>query len=157
HYLAVDSLVHGTFDANLDGVAEESHPEWKGTLDWLGLQYYFRAGVTAANPLVPVLDLAPCFDPFDFGPRLPPLRPPLCVPVMNHEPYAPGLGTVLAEFAPRYPDLPLVVTEAGIAPETGARRAENVVRILEQIDAARRAGIDVRGYYHWSLYDNFEW
>jgi beta-glucosidase len=39
----------------------------------------------------------------------------------------------------------------------GARRAENVVRILEQIDRARSAGFDVRGYYHWSLMDNFEW
>jgi len=31
------------------------------------------------------------------------------------------------------------------------------VRALEQIDKVRREGADVRGYYHWSLYDNFEW
>jgi beta-glucosidase len=31
------------------------------------------------------------------------------------------------------------------------------VRALEQIDRARKEGVDVRGYYHWSLYDNFEW
>ena len=31
------------------------------------------------------------------------------------------------------------------------------MRILEQIDRARHAGFDVRGYYHWSLMDNFEW
>ena len=40
------ALVNGTFDANLDGTPDEQHPEWAGTLDWLGLQYYFRAGVT---------------------------------------------------------------------------------------------------------------
>jgi beta-glucosidase len=39
----------------------------------------------------------------------------------------------------------------------GKRRAENVVRGLEQIERARTEGVDVRGYYHWSLFDNFEW
>ena len=51
----------------------------------------------------------------------------------------------------------MVVTESGIATEVGARRAENVVRALEQIERAREEGVDVRGYYHWSLFDNFEW
>jgi beta-glucosidase len=32
-----------------------------------------------------------------------------------------------------------------------------VVRSLEQIAKARDEGVDVRGYLHWSLYDNFEW
>jgi beta-glucosidase len=51
----------------------------------------------------------------------------------------------------------MTVTEAGIATEVGARRAEHVVRTLEQIARARADGVDVRGYYHWSLFDNFEW
>ncbi|HEX3474262.1 MAG TPA: family 1 glycosylhydrolase [Kofleriaceae bacterium] len=34
---------------------------------------------------------------------------------------------------------------------------ENVVRVLEAIARARDEGVDVRGYYHWSLTDNFEW
>jgi beta-glucosidase len=50
-----------------------------------------------------------------------------------------------------------VVTEGGIAATVEARRAENVVRTLEQIQRAIDAGVDVRGYYHWSLMDNFEW
>ena len=41
-------MLHGSFDTDLDGVADEQHPEWAGTLDWLGLQYYFRSGVTGA-------------------------------------------------------------------------------------------------------------
>jgi beta-glucosidase len=32
-----------------------------------------------------------------------------------------------------------------------------IVRALESIDKARTEGVDVRGYYHWSIYDNFEW
>ena len=51
----------------------------------------------------------------------------------------------------------MIISESGIATEVGSRRAENVVRALEQIEEARDAGADVRGYYHWSLYDNFEW
>jgi beta-glucosidase len=31
------------------------------------------------------------------------------------------------------------------------------VRVLEAIARARDEGVDVRGYYHWSLTDNFEW
>jgi beta-glucosidase len=76
---------------------------------------------------------------------------------MRYEYYAPGLYKVLADLGKRWPDLPLVVSESGIATEVGERRAENVVRALEQIDKARSEGVDVRGYYHWSLFDNFEW
>ena len=31
------------------------------------------------------------------------------------------------------------------------------MRVLESIARARDDGVDVRGYYHWSLTDNFEW
>ncbi|MEO6954416.1 MAG: family 1 glycosylhydrolase, partial [Polyangia bacterium] len=68
-----------------------------------------------------------------------------------------GLSPILKDFGTRWPDLPLLVTEGGIATDTGARRSANIVRSLEQIERARAAGVDVRGYYHWSLYDNFEW
>jgi beta-glucosidase len=76
---------------------------------------------------------------------------------MRYEFYEPGVYDVLKDFSSRWPNLPLVVSESGIATETGKRRAEHVVRSLEQIAKARDEGVDVRGYYHWSLYDNFEW
>ncbi len=157
HLLVVDSVLGGTFDADFDTVAEEQHPSWAGTLDWLGVQYYFRAGVTASPPLVPGVALTMCFGPLDFGACLPPADPTWYVPEMGYEFYAPGLYSVLAEYGERYPNLPLAITEAGIATSVGARRAENVVRMLEQIGRARGEGIDVRGYYHWTLMDNFEW
>ncbi len=158
HHLPVDSLRDGSFDANLDGTPDEDHPDWKGTLDWLGVQYYFRAGVTGNNGLIPVLNATPCFSGFDIGGAcVAPLDRTFCVPEMGYEYDAEGLYGVLADFGERWPDLPLVVTEGGIATHVGERRAENVVRTLEQIDRARKGGADVRGYYHWSLMDNFEW
>ncbi len=157
HYVFVDSLVNGTFDSNLDGAPEEQHPEWTGTLDWLGLQYYFRAGVTGETAIVPLVDATPCFSGFDLGSCLIAPEPTYCVPRMGYEGFPDGIGEVSLQFAARYPDLPLVITEAGIATDVGKRRAENIVRNLESIERAREAGVDLRGYYHWSLTDNFEW
>lgn len=157
HHLFVDAIRKGQFDVDLDGTFDEEQPDWAGKIDWLGVQYYFRAGVTGTGGLVPVLELTPCFGGFDFGSCVPPLDATYCVPAMGYEHWAPGLYDALADLGERWPDLPLLVTEAGIATELGARRAENIVRALEQIERARAGGVDVRGYYHWSLFDNFEW
>ena len=157
HFMLVDSLVNGTFDGDLDGTPDEEHPEWAGTIDWLGVQYYFRAGVTATPAVISLIGATPCTNGLDMGACLPTPDPTHWVPAMRYEYYAPGLATILLEYDARYPDLPLVVTEAGIATEVGTRRAENVVRTLEQIGHARAQGADVRGYYHWSFMDNFEW
>jgi beta-glucosidase len=158
HYLVVDSLQSGTYDANLDGTRDEQHPEWMGTLDWLGLQYYFRAGVTADRAIITApLSLTPCISGLDVGSCLPSPQPSYCVPMMGYEGWIDGIHDVIVAFSKRYPGLPLVVTEAGIATASGKRRAENIVRVLEAIDRARGEGVDLRGYYHWSLTDNFEW
>lgn len=158
HYLFPDALEYGGFDANLDGVQEESHPDWAGKLDWLGVQYYFRAGVTGSPGIVPLVQATPCFSGIPVAAAcLPSSDPTHYVPAMGYEFYEKGIYDVLTAFSQRYPDLPLVVTESGIATTVGARRAEAVVRILEQIHRARQDGADVRGYYHWSLMDNFEW
>jgi beta-glucosidase/6-phospho-beta-glucosidase/beta-galactosidase len=157
HYLFADAVQEGGFDTDFDGVPDEDHPEWADKLDWLGVQYYFRTGVTGASTIIPGIEAAVCFDTFDFGACLRPADPTHFVPTMGYEYYAPGLYDVLVDFGARWPALPMTVTEAGIATEVGARRAEHVVRTLEQIARARADGVDVRGYYHWSLFDNFEW
>jgi beta-glucosidase len=157
HDLWPESLLNGTFDSKLSGAPDEQHPEWAGTLDWLGVQYYARFGVTGTPGLIPVVHATPCTQGLDLGSCAPPIDATFCVPAMGYEYYAPGLYDVLADFGARWPRLPLVVSESGIATLVGERRAANIVRALEQIDRARRSGVDVRGYYHWSLFDNFEW
>jgi beta-glucosidase len=158
HYLWLDSIENGTFDPTLSGSATELHPEWQGTLDWLGVQYYQRSGVSAQNPLIGApLDLAPCYAGIDDGQCLDAPDLSYCVPTMGYEGYTDGIHDILVDFSQKYPTLPMVVTEAGIATDTGPRRAENIVRVLESVERARQDGVDVRGYYHWSLTDNFEW
>lgn len=157
HYLFTEAIRQGRFDRDLDGTFDEEHPDWAGKLDWLGVQYYFRAGVTATPALLPGVRATVCMAGLDAGACIPPADPTHWVPAMGYEYWEPGLYEVLVDFARRWPDLPLTVTEAGIATEVGRRRAEHVVRTLEQIARARAEGADVRGYYHWSLIDNFEW
>jgi beta-glucosidase/6-phospho-beta-glucosidase/beta-galactosidase len=156
-YHFVEALRKGGFDGDFDGDFDEMHQSWVGKLDWLGVQYYFRAGVTGKVKIANEFPLTPCGAGFDGGACIAPLDPTYKVPEMKYEHNPAGLYTVLKDFHDRWPDLPLTVTESGIATEVGARRAEVVVRALEQIDRARSEGVDVRGYYHWSIFDNFEW
>ncbi len=157
HHLLVDSILGGTFDSDLDGEADEQHDNWAGKLDFLGVQYYARMGVTSNPQLIPVLHLTPCGAGIDLGSCAPPLDDTKMVPSMGYEYYEPGIYNVLVDFSSRWNQLPLLVTESGIATNNGRRRAEHIVRSLEQIWKARELGVDVRGYYHWSLMDNFEW
>jgi beta-glucosidase len=73
---------------------------------------------------------------------------------------------LLLEVGGRYPDLPLMITENGAAfydevSDDGrvhdADRVDYLYRHLDAVGAAIDAGIDVRGYFVWSLLDNFEW
>jgi beta-glucosidase len=69
---------------------------------------------------------------------------------------------VLRETAARLPGVPLVVTENGLADAKDDRRPAFIRDHLASLDRAISGGasgpaLDVRGYYHWSLTDNFEW
>lgn len=52
---------------------------------------------------------------------------------------------------------PLYVTENGLADAADRDRAWFIEESLKALFHARRAGADVRGYFHWALTDNFEW
>jgi beta-glucosidase len=66
-----------------------------------------------------------------------------------------GLGHVIDEVASA--GLPMYITENGIATDDDGERIEFVGLHLEQVHAAIARGRDVRGYFYWSLLDNFEW
>jgi beta-glucosidase len=53
--------------------------------------------------------------------------------------------------------VPIYVTESGIATNDDERRIEYIHRSLEGVQSCLAGGIDIRGYVHWSLLDNFEW
>ncbi|GIG30234.1 glycoside hydrolase family 1 protein [Cellulomonas marina] len=76
-----------------------------------------------------------------------------------------GLVDLLLELRDRYPALPLVITENGAAFEDVVEDGrvhdpERIAYVHDHVDAvgeAMAAGADVRGYFVWSLMDNFEW
>ena len=75
---------------------------------------------------------------------------------MGYEFYPEGIGHVLSRVA-QETDLPLLVTENGIATDDDTRRVEYIRRALAGIQKCRKEGMQVIGYLHWSLLDNFEW
>jgi beta-glucosidase len=53
--------------------------------------------------------------------------------------------------------LPVVVTENGLADADDRLRAAFIREHVDAIREVQRQGTDVRGYFHWSLVDNYEW
>ncbi len=49
------------------------------------------------------------------------------------------------------------MTESGVATDDDSRRIAYVEHVLNGVAQCLRDGIDVRGYFYWSLLDNFEW
>lgn len=128
-------------------------------LDFYGVNYYFPTRVGAAPPFYPVP-----FAPKRF----------VGVPVTDFDwPVMPAsLLTILKQLKAAYPQLPPVyITENGCAYDDGpqgglqgsasglqdTRRIEFLEQHLAVVGEAIAAGIDVRGYFHWTLLDNWEW
>ena len=116
-------------------------------LDFLGVNYYSRNRVR--SPLLPPVE--PAGDP--------PERTG-----MDWEVYPAGLAEVLEFVASRTGALPLYITENGAAyPVDDAEPARDPARVSflrRHLDAALDAlerGVPLRGYFAWSLLDNFEW
>jgi beta-glucosidase len=122
------------------------HPaEAKGTQDFLGVNYYSR-DLVSFDPTYPAelflrRGVAEGAETSDLG----------------WEIYPEGLFTVIEAWSRRSGGLPVYVTENGIADGSDELRPRFLVRHLARVARAIAGGIDVRGYYHWSLLDNFEW
>lgn len=67
-----------------------------------------------------------------------------------------SLAAIAREMYKKY-KLPIYVTEHGLADADDSRRQWFITESLKHLHCAIEDGIDVRGYLHWSLLDNFEW
>ncbi len=120
-------------------------------LDWLGLNYY--------NPAWIAHDSA---SPLGLGWR----QNPALEHTADREIYPQGMYDMLWRMDRDY-DFPLLyITENGAAVEDelgpdGQVHDPQRVRFLEahfaEAERAMQAGVPLRGYFVWSLYDNFEW
>ncbi len=127
-------------------VAEGDLDIIQGPLDFLGVNYYFRHYASAETP-----------------PRTAPAV--LGTTDMGWEIYPQGLTELLLKLKDEYTLPPIYITENGMASpdrvEAGQVNDTSRIRFVEQHLAALKkamdAGVDVRGYFMWSLMDNFEW
>ncbi|MGH7918595.1 MAG: glycoside hydrolase family 1 protein [Candidatus Dormibacteraceae bacterium] len=65
------------------------------------------------------------------------------------------MGQALRDLAPL--GKPVYVTESGISTHDDRARAAYLPRLLAEVWEAIQDGVDVRGYFHWTGIDNFEW
>lgn len=120
-------------------------------LDFLGVNYYYRKFVTADGVT---------------GFREAQLPETVERTTMGWEVYPQGLTDQLLKLKAQFPDLPpLYITENGLSSddivENGQihdfQRIEYIQSHLTALSAAMMQGVDVRGYFAWSLMDNYEW
>jgi len=112
---------------------------------FLGVNYYGRARLNHFQALVPTNGVS--------RERLKQLGV-VCDDMFERHPA--GFGTLLKKFHRRY-NLPLYTTEHGAASADEDFRIRDLTEHLRELRAAMDGGADVRGFFYWSLLDNFEW
>lgn len=107
----------------------------KRHMDFIGVNYYFSDYYTGIgkrdNPRVPVNDLGWYAEPE-------------------------GLYPIILRTWARFKK-PIFVTESGIADADDNSRQWWIEENMIAMERALSEGVDIRGYFHWSLLDNFEW
>lgn len=119
----------------------------KNTIDFIGLNYYFREFIHHKTPMLknPFGWVCSHMHHEDAGKRT----------MMGWEIYPRGLYEVVKTFS-RY-KLPIIITENGLSIEDDNVRREYIKEHLKYLLKAIGEGSPVIGYLHWSLLDNFEW
>lgn len=144
HDAILSTIVWGTM--HIPGRRTILMPEIANTLDWIGVNYYQRYRVIFDifhKKDVPAADIRTRADVWR-GPGL------------WGEIHPQGMFDTLLNVWKRY-RIPLYITENGIPDETDQNRPNFIITHLHQLWNAIRHGIPVKGYYFWSLVDNFEW
>ncbi len=112
----------------------------RNTHDFLGINYYFHTRFKKTEGLIPqVADASKeSQDISDLG----------------WEIYPEGLFDVLADLSDH---IPIYITECGIASTNDDRRNRFLITYLHEVYRSIQSGVNVRGFFYWSLIDNFEW
>ncbi len=111
--------------------------------DWVGLNHY-TGELVRLDPRRPAQMLTRRRNPVglpesDFGWTLHPR----------------WMGRALRDL--KYLGKPVYITESGVSTQDDRVRAAYLPRVLAQVWGAIQEGVDVRGYFHWTSVDNFEW
>ncbi|MBD3193372.1 MAG: family 1 glycosylhydrolase [Candidatus Heimdallarchaeota archaeon] len=120
------------------------YPGLQGSYDFLGLNFYSFALIS--NKLSELMiNATPTADPEK-----------LCAG-LGWEPYPEGLLLSLRRLQKEFPSVPIYITENGIGTDDDSWRKKVLVDHLQIVHQAIQEGVNVRGYFHWTLMDNFEW
>ena len=127
-------------------VGSQNIPEAKGTQDYLGLNYYsvdtvwfdlFKPGEMFSNSGYPKnADMSGT----NFIANIPE-----------------GIFNSIKWIERTYPNLPIIITENGVEDSDDHMRPRYIAQHLHQVWRAVNFNWQVKGYFHWSLVDNFEW
>jgi beta-glucosidase len=126
-------------DNKRDRKCAEVYEPWleaAGRSDFLGVQAYTRCRVGKKGDLGPEAGVELTQMGYEFWPE--------------------ALEACL-RYASARVSVPIYITENGVSTENDARRVEYIRRALDGVLNCLADGIDVRGYIHWTLIDNFEW
>lgn len=155
----LSGMFHGRYPENvLEGLGPHLPPGWEddfatigAPVDWVGLNYYTRKLI------------APTDGPW---PSHADVEGPLAKTQMGWEIYPEGLGRFLRRIAEEYSgELPIYVTENGMANTDAVSggtvaddaRIDYIDTHLAEVRGAIAGGAPVKGYFVWSLMDNYEW
>jgi beta-glucosidase len=112
---------------------------------YVGLNYYGRVRFHHFRAMIPASG-TPAKDIKDFG--------FVCDDMVER--YPQGLEKILAYLQRKF-RLPIYITEHGAASDDEPFRELDLRQNLEALHRSMTAGVDVRGFFYWSLLDNFEW
>jgi beta-glucosidase len=112
-------------------------PDLAGSFDMIGFSFYATIGV-AQGRIVPFPTDAPV-SPLGYGIS------------------AAGIRGVFDRLEAEVPGTPILVAEYGIGTDDDAVRALYIADGLAEVNAALARGLDIRGFFHWTGVDNYEW
>ncbi len=158
----VQSVTKGVLEFDFGGKQKEAKAYMRNKVDWIGVNYYTRLVVRGKKSLLvrlatgmPVLpDLQRGYG-FACEPRSK-SHDGLPTSDFGSEIYPQGILEALTKM--KAYGKPMYITENGIADAEDTLRRQFLVDHLEMLEKAiNEEKIDLRGYFYWSLIDNYEW